>query len=55
MKRDARNSSFLPYCEIQDLPCRMVNLASYGVEEAIGDIPPRLLIQLRGENVHLFV
>jgi hypothetical protein len=35
--RNARNSSFSPYCEIQDLPCRVVNLASYKVEEAIDD------------------
>jgi len=26
MKRNARNSSFSPYYEIQGLPCRMVNL-----------------------------
>ena len=26
MKRNIRNSSFSPYYEIQDLPCRMVNL-----------------------------
>jgi hypothetical protein len=26
MKRNTRNSSFSPYYEIQDLPCRMVNL-----------------------------
>jgi hypothetical protein len=37
MKRNARNSSFSPYCEIQVLPCRMANLASYAVEEAIDD------------------
>src|SRR5271155_4704156 len=37
MRRIARNSSFSPYCEFQDLPCRKVNLASYAVEEAIDD------------------
>jgi hypothetical protein len=37
MKCNARNSSFPPYCEIQDLPCRTVNLVSYTVEEAIDD------------------
>ena len=38
MKRISRSSSFSPYSEFQDLPCRMVNLASYAVEEAIDDI-----------------
>ena len=44
---------FSPYCEIQDLPCRMMNLASYAVEEAIDDSRQRLLIQLQGEKDHL--
>jgi hypothetical protein len=37
MKRNVRNSSFSLYCEVRDLPCRMVNLVSYTVEEAIDD------------------
>jgi len=37
MKRSAKNNSFSLYCGIQDLPCRMVNQASYTVEEAIDD------------------
>jgi hypothetical protein len=37
MKRNARNSSFSLYCEIQALPCRMVSLVSYAVGEAIDD------------------